>query len=1258
MSHANERQVYLTALCRTVPYTVVEAVLDNPSEFSVCSSIVVGTVLNADLVGFTALCERLAAAGPGGLGTLTKALNDLFTRLLDETLFPYEGYVMQFGGDSITAIFMGEDHALRAAAAALDAQKIMTGLPFVDVEENGRPLLMRVGLAQGDIALPIVGDLMQRAVVCGGPTSHRAVALQQRAAPGTVLVDNFVAASLAKRAHIAKSEPDCGTLMTLLEHPVRQPIAQLGERIKERVEEKIALLEPFVAPPLAARLRSTPMGWRIDGELRNVVVLFAEIDGLEEGVTPEVALDLSRSLLRAYRKYGGLCVNISIVPGGQRLMVLFGLHMPQSNDAERSLLAALEATARVKGYLAAANANQISLRTGIHAGQVYFGAFGSDYRHDVTVIGNTVNVGARVAEAAAPFEVLASQAVYENIASEFQHSPRPSVRLKGVAQPLAVKAIHSPSEGIAHYLQTRARRRLLAGRDSETARLRQVANTAWKGDGQVLGLCGPDGTGKSALLSFVVDDWVQRGGLGMLGRCRFATKTEPLAPVISMFNGFLGLTRGGSDVERRNRIRQGLEPFRLTNGAPELVALLQPVRRPDGAHEALIDLADSHARERVLGSIIEFLDRRVEQEHVLYVVEDLHYGDSLTQELAARTTGLGRHRPFFFVATYMPDAPVGAFRRSLDHEVVLENLTAPQAEALLMHELNASAVDPAVLAFVLRRTSGNPAHLIDVTRFLRDRELLQVRGGLVVAPPGGLALLDDVVPKTAANAALAQMDGLGEVEKRIVRMASAIGLNFSRDLLESVSGAELDPKLIGWAMDSLEGRRVIGPDAGPRGYAFRDDVMRAAAYRTMPEGKRREIHQRIANALEARTDLDLSRDAATLAVHRERAGQWKEAARWYEISAQVSLKSALNDEARHFHARWEACVSKLPDEERPSPEDTAQMALLKLAALGRRRLPAQTLGQGRHVATHHAHALGSQAKLIVHFWLGCALAWMGQTVRARDRLKKVWENAEDGAMRCDAAVEMARTYALATDRVAAGRWLNRAAQLTVHDGLRASLIRLLQAGLETEAEKLEEARLACLDIQRSTRKEGLLHIAAIAQNRAACCDLYARNFERARAGFEAALQIDRSLGNWSLFASELTHLGQAFLWDERYTDARHVLEKALRFARDADDPIAVAEASVHLGAAVALSADPEEGLTLLEQGSTLATRVGHREAALAATIHLLHIALVRNDVVAAQRHAATCSEEAREHKTPLLRFASDTLLEQLAVGRDIPDTTR
>ncbi|MEO6419620.1 MAG: hypothetical protein ABIP39_09455, partial [Polyangiaceae bacterium] len=559
--------------------------------------------------------------------------------------------------------------------------------------------------------------------------------------------------------------------------------------------------------------------------------------------------------------------------------------------------------------------------------------------------------------------------------------------------------------------------------------------------------------------------------------------------------------------------------------------------------------------------------------------------------------------------------------------------------------------------FVLQRTGGNPAHLIDVTRFLRDRELLQVRGGLVVPPPGGLALLDDVVPKTAANAALAQIDGLGEVEKRIVRMASAIGRNFSRDLLESVSGAELDPKLIGWAMDSLEGRRVIGPDAGPRGYAFRDDVMRAAAYRTMPEGKRREIHKRIADALEARTDLDLSRDAASLAVHRERAAEWKEAARWYEISAQVSLKSALNDEARHFHSRWEACVSKLSEEERPTPEDTAQMALLKLAALGRRRLPAQTLGQGRHVATHHSHALGSQAKLVVHFWLGCALAWMGQTVRARDRLKKVWEHAEDAAMRCDAAVEMARTYAYATDRISAGRWLNRAAELAKTDPLRASLVRLFQAALETEAGALEEARLACLEIQATSRKAGLLHIAAMAQNQAACCDLYSRNFERARSGFESALQIDRSLGNWSLFASELTHLGQAFLWDERYTEARHILEKALRFARDADDPIAVAEASVHLGAAVALSADPEEGLILLEQGSTLAMRVGHREAALAATLHLLHIALVREDTDAIRRYAVTCAEEAREHKTPLFRHASDALIEQAAV-RDIPDTTR
>jgi adenylate cyclase len=1250
MSHAKhkkaERHAYLNALCRTVPYTIVEAVLANPTDAATRSTEVEGTVLNANIVGLTSLCEILAASGNQGLGQLTDLLNRLFTRLLEEALFPYEGYAIQFGGDALTAIFRGKDNALRAAASAFAAQRI------VDETTSSHALLLRVGLATGRVRLPVLGDLIQRTAIVGGPVAHLAVRLQESTAPGTILVDPSTAGALAGAVRFASLGTTGGVAEDLLRSPERKPMAELASRIEDRVEEKIALLEPFVAPPLAARLKSTPEGWRIDGELRNVVVVFADVGGFAPDITPETMLDLSRSFLRAYRKYGGVVVRVDLSEHGQRAMVLFGLHMPSDNDAERALLAALEATARIKGY-ASVVGDGLRFQTGVHAGQVYFGAFGSDWRHDITVVGDTVNTAARVCQEAQSFEVLATEAVYESIAGEFQHSDRAPVRVHGRTESVNVKAIHSPSEAIAHYLQTRGKQRLLAGRSADTARLKSLVDSSWEGTGHAVGISGGTGTGKSALLSQVVDDWTRRGGLGLLGRCRYATATQPLAPIVAMFSAFLGLTRAGDDTDRRARIRAGLDPFALSDGAPELMALLQPVRRPDGAQEALVDLADSHARERVLASIVEFVNRRVEQERVLYVLEDLHHADSLTLDLAARVCSIGRDRPFLFVATYRPDDLVTRFRRGLDHEIRIDNLTESQAGALLLHELRATSVEPGILAFIQRRTGGNPSHLVDVIRFLRDRELLHVRAGMVVLPKGGIQLLDDVVPNTAASAALAQLDGLGEVERRLVRAASVIGKTFSRELLESVTGTDLDPSLVGWAMDNLEAKSVISTEfttASERGYSFRDEVTRAAAYRTMPGDKRREIHRRIADAMEGRaaTDAMEGRDAATLAVHRERAEQWSDAARWYERAARFALKAMLNSEVTHFYARWQRCVDEIPVAGRPSAEIRAQMDLIKLVALGRRRLPSQTLSQGRHVQTHHGALLGPKALRVVDYWLGCALAWMGQPEKARDRLVRVWENAEDRGMRCDAAIEIAQTFLQSPARPNVREWIDRATEAVGRDPTRSGRIELLDIALHDKPEELEASHKRAMKVHDDARKRGHLQLAALAAHRAATCDLHARKFERARESFEWALQLERALGDWSQFARELTGLGQAFLWEGRAAEAREPLERALRYAKEAEDQLGIAEATVHLGGAIGLTRDHAEGRVLCEQGAALASRLHLREAEVAAHVHLLEIALATNDSVHLPLYAARCRGDRLDHRTPLFRPKVEEMIARAA----------
>ncbi|HEX7667342.1 MAG TPA: adenylate/guanylate cyclase domain-containing protein, partial [Polyangiaceae bacterium] len=453
----------MRALCRTVPWPIVESVLAGQAELALAQRSE-GSLLNADLVGFTSLCEEAAAGGQQRLEGLTTSLNRLFAKLLEEALFPYGGLVMQFGGDSVTAIFRGEDHAFRAAAAALHAQQIMKDDDFGLGDVGGRRLLLRVGIASGEITMPIVGDVVRRTMVCAGIAAHRAVAHEHRATPGTVLADVAILERLRDRARIGEISGDAGVLLGLNEWPKKQPPAVLPPEFGENIEAKIALLEPFVPAPLAARLRTTPEGWRIDGELRKVVIVFADIIGVDHEVPPEVQLNLSRSALRSYRKFGGTVAKVNLAGNGQRVMVLFGLHMPSGHDAERAVLAALEATARVKGFLSAIG-SPLQIRSGIHSGQVYFGAFGSDLRHDVTVVGDAVNTAARIAEAAGAFDILVTEETMQSIAEDFVTSARPPIRVRGKQETLAVRSVHSTSDGSARYMQTRKKQRILSGRD-------------------------------------------------------------------------------------------------------------------------------------------------------------------------------------------------------------------------------------------------------------------------------------------------------------------------------------------------------------------------------------------------------------------------------------------------------------------------------------------------------------------------------------------------------------------------------------------------------------------------------------------------------------------------------------------------------------------------------------------------------------------------------------------------------------------------
>ncbi len=1231
-----DRGAYLAALCRTVPYSIVEAVLANPVEDAIPQrETFEGSVLFADLVGFTPLCEELARAGPSSMGRLTQALNAIFASLLEDAVFPYKGYVIQFGGDSLTAVFRGEGHEKNAAASALSAQELMREKLSKLLAAEGRELYLRVGLATGNVRLTVVGDAVQRGLALGGTTAHRAVILQRLASPGEIVVDADLARRLGADAALSPLPSGEAVLRGLATPQPRCPTVELDGRIDTDVDMKLALLEPFVAPPLAARLKTTPLGWRVDGELRDVVILFAEVEGLDLGDRPaDGTFTVVRSFLSVFRKYDGIVTKVDLTERGHRVLVVFGLIMPAENDAERAMLAGLEACSRFKSLSATMPDTPLSIRVGAHVGRVYFGTFGSDYRHDITVVGDAVNTAARVAAAAGPFELLATDAVRSAAAAEFESSVRPALVAKGKAEPVGLHVVHAPSKKGARYVRMRKAQRFYAGRAEATSRLAARVERAWNGDGALVAISGAAGTGKSAHLAQVIDEWTRRGGIGILGHCRYSLRGAPLAPIVSMFESFLGLTSSDTHAARVAAIRRGFDGFGF-EGAAEMLALLAPTRGADGTVESGIDFGDLHSHERIIGAVLRFFGARMQQEPLLYVLEDLHHADALTLELTMRASHLTRLARSLLVVTYRPDPVIASLARVVEEQILLGPLDAEGTSELIRHELRAENVDPRLLSFCLRRTAGNPGQIVDLVRFLRNQGLVSVRAGVAVTP-GGEDFLDSVVPASMANVALARIDELGEVERRLLRTASAIGERFPTDLLERVATAELDASMLPAAISNLEGQRVIAADEANQGYLFRDELTRAVAYGTIPDARRRLVHQTIADALEALHAADPARAPAALAIHRERAGQFARAAEEYEKATLLAINAGLHEEAVSLVDRWEATVAALPEAERPSPRRVAKLALWKLIGLGRRANPRETVHQGRIVLQQHWAELDPAERLHAHRWLGEALSWTDRDAAREHLAQASAETSEESRLlRFDAALLVARTYEFTGDIGKATEWIDKAATLVRGEPYRDARVDLARARL-IEAD-LPEARRLYGRVVAFARAQRHLPLDAAATSGLSWVELHSGNFAEAERGYREVVALYRALGVWSEVANASVNLGQTLLFAGRADDALPLLEGALSLAADSKNDVVTIEGRVHLGMARALTEDPRGGLELLLEGERQALEMGLREASIAAALHRLRLGRLAGDPAVVEAARADVLARAADIVTPLVR---------------------
>ena len=784
-----------------------------------------GTLVFADISGFTPLTERLARRGRVGAEALTDVLNEVFGALLTVAT-GHGGDLLKFGGDALLLLFDGPAHERRACAAAAGMQQALRPWRRFHTDAGAMSLRMSVGVASGDIHAYLVGEL-HRELIIGGPVVSRVVALESAADAGQIVIDQSVAATLGTDGLGAATGG--GTLLR------RAPDAgawagprPVGGDVTDGV-------------PLALRAH---LCTRIDeGEHRQAVLTFVQFTGLDQllategpAAVAEALDDLVRRLQHACRDHGVCFLATDLDGDGGKVLLVAGAPAASADDADRTLVTLLEVVGAQ---------SPLTVRAGVNAGPAFAVDVGSRTRRTYAVMGDATNLAARVMGKAARGQVVATAAVLERTRTPFDHEPLPPFLVKGKSLPVDAAVVR----GIAGH-RTAARARLV-GRTAERALLAELAAGCRAGHGGVLTVVGEPGIGKSALADHF------RSSIADLPRLDAAAapyaQASPYYAVRGPLRALLGLSKDANADELRGAVARCAAD--LVPSLP-LLGVVVGVAVPDTDRTKA--LAPEFRRSRAHEAMVTLLTRLLPGPAAV-IVEDAHWVDEASGALLSDIAAASAGQAWAMLVTRRPGAtPMAA--PGDGQEVCLGPLGEDEVTTLADSAIG--ELPAHVRAELAQRCAGNPLFLLELLQAARD---------------GADA---DALPDSLESLIAARIDALDPADRALVRRAAVLGHRVDPDLLAQLVGEPATA--VTAALTRLDGVLV----ADGTGFRFAHALVRDAAYAALPYRQRRALHGRAGDLIETAAGTDAASWAGLLSLHFEQAQVHAKTWRFARVAAE------------------------------------------------------------------------------------------------------------------------------------------------------------------------------------------------------------------------------------------------------------------------------------------------------------------------------------------------------------------------------------
>jgi class 3 adenylate cyclase/predicted ATPase len=699
------------------------------------------------------------------------------------------------------------------------------------------------------------------------------------------------------------------------------PISYTPKHLAERIRAEQAALEARGVP---------------DGERKTITALFADLKGstaLIEGLDPEEAraiIDPALQLMmEAVHRYEGYVAQAL----GDGIFALFGAPIAHEDHPQRALYAALRMQEEMRRYsdqLREQGRPPLLMRVGVNTGEVVVRSIRKEDLHtDYVPVGHSTNIAARMEQLAAPGSILVTEQTHKLTAGYFEFKPLGKTQIKGVEEPLNVYEVIGAGP-LRTRLQVAARHGLtrFVGRHTEMDEIRRALEQAKAGHGQIVGVMGEPGVGKSRLFyEFRLTS--QSGCLVLEAFSVSYGKASPYLPLIELLKSYFQLLPQDENRQRKEKITGKV--LTLDRSLEETLPYLFTLLGIEDSTASLQQMDTQIRRRRTFAALKKLFLRESLNQPLMLIFEDLHWIDTETQGFLETLSESVASARILLLVNYRPEYRHEWGSKTYYTQLRLAPFGRAEAEEFLDALLGAPAVGvirelPLQLLkrLILEKTEGTPFFMEEVVQTLAEEGVLRGERGnyrLEKAPA------ELHISPTVQGVLTARIDRLAAAEKALLHQLAVIGRQFPLSLIHQVV-AQPEEELYR-LLASLQRKEFLyeQPAFPEVEYIFKHALTQEVAYSTVLQERRKALHERTAQAIETVFHSRLEDHYSELAHHYTRSGNTEKAIEYLHLAGQQAVQHSANAEAVSHLTTALELLKTLPD----TPERTQHELALQIA---------------------------------------------------------------------------------------------------------------------------------------------------------------------------------------------------------------------------------------------------------------------------------------------------------------------------------------